>query len=276
MTKVLFILFQGAGTNLRVWNEYVRSRFLDRLKEVGEVSTYQDKVNNVFHYDRTDPEYVDFDADIDFGLKYVRVDSHVKMVYDDIAKRYGTRLAEYALVPIGWSAGAFLALYFAQKYHSKCAHVVLLDPAVWTPTNMKLRLRELADDQHTSAADMHLTNARLKKMLGKIELSIDKEDIYALNSRVNHIRSTFISKNLKMKLAVPTTAFVNVDRPERKATWSKSFNNETRLREVEVLKKANPGTYEAVVLVNAGHHIFDKVQPAKRIIGHIQRVVSPR
>jgi hypothetical protein len=48
--KKLFIMFQGSGMNLKDWNEYTKSKFLDRLKELGTVYTYQDKVNNVWHY----------------------------------------------------------------------------------------------------------------------------------------------------------------------------------------------------------------------------------
>lgn len=66
MTKILFIMFQGAGTNLKSWNEYTNSKFLDRLKEIGKVYTYQDKVNNIWHYDVKDPEHKNFDANINF------------------------------------------------------------------------------------------------------------------------------------------------------------------------------------------------------------------
>lgn len=34
MTKILFIMFQGNATNLKYWNEYTKSKFLDRLKEL--------------------------------------------------------------------------------------------------------------------------------------------------------------------------------------------------------------------------------------------------
>jgi hypothetical protein len=37
-------MFQGAETNLKSWNEYTKSRFLDILKELGAIYTYQDKV----------------------------------------------------------------------------------------------------------------------------------------------------------------------------------------------------------------------------------------
>ena len=32
-------MFQGSGTNLKAWNEYTKSKFLDRLKELGSVYT---------------------------------------------------------------------------------------------------------------------------------------------------------------------------------------------------------------------------------------------
>ena len=31
--KILFIMFQGGGSNLKSWNEYTESKFLDRLKK---------------------------------------------------------------------------------------------------------------------------------------------------------------------------------------------------------------------------------------------------
>jgi hypothetical protein len=40
MTKILFIMFQGSGTNQLYWNEHTKSKFLDRLKELGSVYTY--------------------------------------------------------------------------------------------------------------------------------------------------------------------------------------------------------------------------------------------
>ena len=45
--KILFIMFQGSGTNIKNWNETTESKFLDRLKELGSVYTYQDKINNL-------------------------------------------------------------------------------------------------------------------------------------------------------------------------------------------------------------------------------------
>ena len=88
MSNILFVLFQGSGTNLKSWNEYTESKFLDKLKKLGDIYTYQDKIHNIWYYDKSNPEHKDYDSDIDFDLSYVSPDAHIKMVYDDIKKKY--------------------------------------------------------------------------------------------------------------------------------------------------------------------------------------------
>ena len=158
MKKILFIMFQGYATNLKSWNEYTKSKFLDRLKEIGSIYTYQDKTHNIWHYDKTNPEvdYKDFDSDIDIDLSYVNPDKHIKMVYDDIKKKYKNS-NDYKFIPIGWSAGCLLALYFTQLYSLQCIHVILLESMVFTPNNIKIRLKELDDGIYP------ITNAKYKK-----------------------------------------------------------------------------------------------------------------
>lgn len=145
MTKILFIMFQGSGTNIKTWNKYTESRFLDKLKKLGTVYAYQDKIYNIFHYDKTDPEYKDFDSDISFNLSYVKIDTHIKMIYENIQKKY----KDYEYIPVGWSAGCYLALYFAQQYFKKCKLCVLLDSALWTHNNIKARLKDLEKKKQT-------------------------------------------------------------------------------------------------------------------------------
>lgn len=43
MTNILFILFLGNGENIKIWNENTKSKFLNRLKTLGNVYVYQDK-----------------------------------------------------------------------------------------------------------------------------------------------------------------------------------------------------------------------------------------
>ena len=204
--KILFIMFQGGHTNLKSWNEYTESKFLDRLKKLGSVYCYQDKTYNIWHYDKSHPEYKDYDMDIDFNLSYVRPNTHIKMVYRDIIKTY-TNIDEYKFIPIGWSLGCWLALYFAQVYSSQCSHVILLESSLFTPNNMKIRLKDLGNIKNFS----FVTNAKYKKMLLDWKTNnTNIEDAEKIRDLNTYIRAQFISKHLNLKLPVPTTAFVNI------------------------------------------------------------------
>ena len=267
MSKILFVMFQGSGTNIKSWNEYTKSKFLDKLKELGDVYTYQDKIHNIWHYDTSDPEHVDFDADIDIDLSYVRPDKHIKIVYDDIHRKY-KNLSAYKFIPIGWSAGCYLALYFAQVYTNQCMHVILLESALWTPNNMKIRMKVVDDHIYP------ISNLKYRQMLQAWKNnSADKEDAYKINNLNNYIRSVFIYKHLKLELPVPTLAFVNMQEPE-KDEWSKDFNNKRRLLEIRTLQKHNPNNYKVVILKNKTHFIFNMIQPAKLIIDHIKLITQ--
>ena len=262
-------MFQGSATNLKTWNEYTDSKFLDRLKELGSVYTYQDKIYNILYYDESNAERKDFGSDIDFDLSYVVPDTHIKMVYDDIQSKYED-VEEYKLIPVGWSAGGYLALYFAQVYSSQCSQVVLLDSALWTPENLEKRLHNLDKGIYP------LQDAKLKKMLQDWKANpTDVEDAYTIITLCNYIRSLYISRHLKLELSVSTLSFVNIQEPE-KDEWNVDFNNERRLKEVQILKEHNPEMYNAFVFINKTHHIFNMIQPAKKIIKEIQRSILNR
>ena len=260
-------MFQGSKTNIKTWNEYTQSKFLDRLKKLGSVYTYQDKTYNTFYYDKSDPEHKDYGSDLDIDLSYVRPNSHIKIVYDNIKIKY-KNINEYKFIPIGWSAGCYLALYFAQIYSSQCIHVILLDSALWTPNNMKIRLNVLNNGLYP------ITNKKFKKMIQDWKSNhSDIEDAYKLLFLTNYIRSLFISKHLKIELPVPTLAFVNIQKPE-KDEWSEDFNNKLRLAEVKILEKNNPDNYKAIIFTNKSHYIFNMIQPAKIIIKQIKDIIK--
>ena len=268
MSKILFIMFQGSGTNLKSWNETTQSKFLDRLKELGDVYTYQDKVNNIWHYDMKDKEHTDFDSNIDFDLSYVNPDTHIKMVYDDIQAKYN--IEDYKFIPIGWSAGCMFALYFAQVYLEQCIHVILLDSALWTPNNMKLRLQTI---NNSGINDTPNTDIKLRKMLdGWKHTHTNIDDMYLINDICHNVRSTFFSKHLKLKLPVPTLSFVNIQEPEGDE-FSNDFNNNRRMAEIKILKKHNPDNYTAIIFTNKTHYIFDMIEPAKEIIEQIKSII---
>jgi len=268
MTKILFIMFQGSGTNLKSWNEYTKSKFLDRLKELGSVYTYQDKIHNLGFYDSGVPPLYknDYDSDIDIDLSYVKPDTHIKMVYDDIKTKY-KNLDEYKFIPMAWSAGGYLALYFAQVYSSQCVHVVLLDPTVITPNNIAKRLKEYNNVIYP------ITNAKYKKMLQDLKINQTDEDVIKISNINHYIRTLFISKHLKLKLSVPTLSFVNIQKPEG-YEYPKDFTDNKRIIEVKTLEKLNPENYKAIIFINKTHYVFDKIQPAKAIIKEIKNIIK--
>ena len=272
--KILFVMFQGSGTNPKSWNEYTKSKFLDRLKELGSVYIYQDKIDNIWHYNKSNPEHVDYDSDIDIDLSYVRPNTHIKMVYDDIHTKY-KNIDEYKFIPIGWSSGCYLAAYFAQVYSTECAHVVLLDSALWTPDNMKIRLKLMKIRLKLKDNGLYpITNTKYKKILNDWKTNhSDVEDAYKISILSNYIRSLFYSEHLNLKLPVPTLSFVNTQNPE-KDEWSKGFNNKRKLAEVKILEKHNLGNFKAFIFTNKTHYIFDSIRPAEEIIKQIKNIIT--
>ena len=265
MTKILFIMFQGLKTNLKSWNENTESKFLDRLKELGSVYTYQDKTNNIWHYDKTNKKYNEYDSDIDIDLSYINPNKHIKMVYDDIKLKYKNS-DEYKFIPIGWSFGCLLALYFAQLYSSQCIHIIFLEPTVFTPNNMKIKL------EFTNNGLYPITNAKYKKMLQNLKPNNeDFEDIWNITYLHLYIRLLFFSKYLKLKLSVPILAFFNIVNP---STKEKDVDrNKEILEEIKILENHNPEKYKAIKFFNKSHKIFNMIQPTKAIIKQIKSII---
>ena len=260
-------MFQGSGTNLKSWNETTQSKFLDRLKKLGDVYTYQDKVNNIWHYDMKDKEHTDFDSNIDFDLSYVNPDTHIKMVYDDIQAKYN--IEEYKFIPIGWSAGCMFALYFAQVYLEQCIHVILLDSALWTPNNMKLRLQTI---NNSGINDTPNTDIKLRKMLNNLKINNTEENLKIVEDTIDYIIFKFYNKHLDLKLPIKTTSFINIENPEE-YKWQKD-NNKNRLNEIKILKKLNPDNFSVIIFENKTHMVYDKIQPAKKIIKYIDNLIK--
>jgi len=219
MTKLLFIIFQCALTNLKTWNNSTKTKFLNTLKELGSVYTYPDKTHHGWHYDKSNPEYNEVESSaIDIDLSYVRPNTHIrpntpiKLVYDALKTKY-KNIEDYHFIPIGWSAGCYIALYFAQVYSMQCIHVILLDSAFGSPNNMKLRFKGVDDRIYP------ITNAKYKKMRQDWPTTTqpegEEEDADNLNNLNNYIRLLFSSRDLKLELPVPPLACVTIPEPAK-------------------------------------------------------------
>jgi len=55
--------------------------------------------------------------------------------------------------------------------------------------------------------------------------------------------------------------------------WQKN-NNNNRLYEAKILQKTNPENYTPIFLINKSHMVYDKKQPANKIIKYIINIIS--
>jgi len=255
MPKILFVMFLGNGANIKDWNENTKSKFLDRLKTLGSVYVYQDKVHNILHYDLNFPDHKEYDNDINFDLSYVKPNSHIKLVRNDISNKY-KNIDDYKFIPIGWSAGSLLAQYFTQSYASQCLHCILIEPA-------SIPINFIISEQFTVKS-----NIQFKKMLQNLKYC-NTDDIVLMENIIWNLRLSFYSKHLKLKLQVPTTSFVNIEYPE-----IHKGNNKIRFDEIKLMNKHNPDKYEAIIFINKTHTIFNFIQPAKQIIKYCKSIIT--
>lgn len=109
----------------------------------------------------------DYDNDIDFDLSYINIETHITMVYEDLEKKY-KNLKHYKIIPVGWSLGGYMALYFSQKYTSNCIHCILLDPSSLIQTK-KSRLEDFTTNikklKTRFKKDDKISNIKYKKIL---------------------------------------------------------------------------------------------------------------
>ena len=79
---------------------------------------------------------------------------------------------------------------------------------------MKLRLKEI---NQSGINETPITNEKFKKMLKDWKNNhTNKNNMYLINDVCHHIRSSYFSTHLNLKLAVYTTSFVNLQKPEKK------------------------------------------------------------
>jgi pimeloyl-ACP methyl ester carboxylesterase len=255
-------MFQGGGTNPKHWGEYTKSKFLTRLKKLGAVYTYQDKLYNIWHYNLDEKTHADYPADINFDIDYINPETHIKAVYADLTAKYPNA----KFIPVGWSAGGLFALLFAQKYAAKCVLTVLLDSVLISKNNMLKRLTHIKKKIHT---DTKITHKLLNQMLLHWKTKRNPIDMFTIADLCQYYRSLYFFDHLNEKLSTKTVAFVNINDPEL-ADKSNYFNNKNKKIEMANLSKANPTTYTAIVMKNATHYVFNKVSGAKLIIKEIE------
>lgn len=249
--KYVFIMFQGSKTNLKKWNEYTESKFLDKLKSLGDVYIFQDAIHNIEYYNKDNPLRKDYDSYIHKDLNYVNIDTYIDILYKDIKKKYDRKIYKY--IPLGYSAGGYLALYFSQKYNKDCHSVVLLDSLQIHPSFIKKRLKELGNyDYVNQEMYYNIINDYIKHP------SLEKRNI--ILDIHNYIRTSFISKYLKPTFNIPIFSFINIE-----------SEKDEKYKEINYMKKYNKQNYYEYIFFNKTHYIFNKKREANKIISILKK-----
>ena len=64
-------------------------------------------------------------------------------------------------------------------------------------------------------------------------------DMLLINTISHMIRSSYFSKHLKLKLSVPTTSFVNIEKPEKKPTQGRKTRPSRLIKTKIKIKRSN-------------------------------------
>ena len=287
--KILFIIF---GMNLKYVNLH-SSYIVDKLKKLGKVYIYQDKIKNVLYYQTRDCLYRDINNkkyyyyDIDFDLSYVRVNTHIKMVYNNIKKKY-KNIDDYKIIPIGYGYYSFLALYFSQIYKSKCMNTILLNSEPLIEEFNIISGYDVYADEVYNDKRKPITNIQFKKKLENLKNKDGEPN--GISGAVSeildiclNIRAVFIYKNLNLTLSVPTTSFINIENS------TKDYDKIVKLNEVKILEKINPTNFKAIILktdkeikedilnltdINYGNYYIDDTYYSNQVIKYIYSLVK--
>jgi len=266
--KIVFIMFQGAASIVDSWNQG-DGKFLDKLKKLGNVYTYQSKISNLYHYHyrKVRDHYKKFPKDIDFNLDYMDVERHIEMIYIDVNQKYpGGKF-----IPIGWSAGSLYAMAFVNIYKDKCVGCVLLDPVLITMKNIRLRLDDL---KRTGGSDVvsDISEKKLQSLISNIKKNKINRDATLLIDRCYYKITKWWHDHLSLIMSVPTIDIKNLDVPEIKS--NDDFNNVAKLNEIAEIKNVNQNNYVYRIFVNEGHSLFQNKIQSSDIVEMIKNMLK--
>jgi len=107
-------------------------------------------------------------------------------------------------------------------------------------------------------------------MLYDLKNNYTEENFIKLEDFINYIKFLNYSKKIKLIFKIKTASFINIYEPA-KYSWQKDNNN--RLYEIKILQKLNPENYIPIIFTNKSHMIYDKKQPANKIIKYITNII---
>lgn len=257
MPPVCFVMFQGSRTNANLcWQE---GGFLPRLRELGAVFIYQNKLYNIFH---GLPGFSDFPSDTEFDLDYLSPEAHLRGVYADVRRQF----PRHALVAVGWSAGAHLAYGFAQLFCVKA--LVLFDPTLVSAAGVRARLQFY----RSIVGTRELTQKALADMLGRMrKRPCMKTAMLLLTLGLMRV-TQWVAANLATPIVCPTFSFINLVSLESNEDGDSDMTTSLRLEEIAYLKKCPE--YHYMMYVDEAHDIYARPGPQRAILRCMRLVAT--
>ena len=269
---VLFILFPGMGESEKCWEKYInweskkreiiRTSFLQKLKQLGDVYIYTPNIYNIMNYCSCSPDCKlikkFYSEPNEISINDMNIDSECKRIYEEVKSYKGK------FIPIGHSAGGWFAVYFTKLYPSRCSKTILIESGYLTQKLAKWQLESRI--LNTKIKNKKMTIQELQNFVQKLQTNRSKlvldgktcENKQTLKL-INKFKQIFLSyyyntiKKIDGKLIKPTLFFENIAITDN-SKEDKKMDNLLRVKYFDELYKKN-GTKKINVhyLLNTGH-----------------------
>ena len=262
---VLFILFPGMGESEKCWEKYInwkskkgeiiRTSFLQKLKQLGDVYTYTPNIYNIMNYCSCSPECKLmqnlYSEPNEISINDMNIDSECTRIYEEVKSYKGK------FIPIGHSAGGWFAVYFTKLYPSRCSKTILIESIYLTQKLAKwqLEFRIL----FTKIKNPKIPTQELQCLVQKLHTNSYCETKQT-SKLINKYKQIFMSyyyyntiNKIDGELVKPTLFFENLAITDN-SEEDKKYDNFVRVKYFDELYKKN-GTKKINIhyLLNTGH-----------------------
>lgn len=283
--KPIIILINGFASS-KLWWQYTYENsatlrkldFLDNLKKLGTVYTFNQPFFNIDYYGTPDKKseiliwkkiykkYKPCSSNINFTLEDLDYHNICNKIYNNVKAKYGNQ----KYIVIGHSYGGTLALVFSKMFSSDCLFCCCID----NPPHVLEFYKIKNNREDLSVIDEYPDTASLKNTLSIIKNSTDQKE---RNKYIDKIYALITVKSCQdrikyydKKLYTPTIIFrATIINPKG---WQIYFNKYSK-KEHLILKK-NKNLIDYVYMKGADHYIWKNQELSDQIIDKIKWILS--
>lgn len=289
--KPVIILFNGFGSSKIFWEynfvgkaKLEKSNFLDQLKKIGDVFTFNSNFFNVNYYSIPDnkkdkimwrkiyEKYRPHTSDIDFKLEDLDYKNICTNVYDQVIAKFGKHRK---LIIIGHSYGCAIGLLFAKLYKEQCLLTVCIDNPPYLldffHKHDDHKLKKIFDKHFKNNQDLNKILETIKDSL-KDKINVNKQ-IDLIYNLISYRSSTDRIKYYDDKLYVPTLFFrAFSSNPDNK--FKKEWNENSVKEKLNLEKNNDLEMFKYFIMLDAEHFIWKKQEYSDMIINEIKCMLN--